>query len=163
MPHTLVSLFRRCACAAFCTSFLLTAAFPGSAHADAFTSCQYNIKIKDGNYEWVWKPTGAHISQAVAVLPSRFKGFIGDTNTLVVRSVAIYQNDPLKKVGTMTMKSNGICPPVGECLNRPTFNHPTLSGKALSRRYGQIRLRVVSNVDRHIHCTKAFDPKDRQD
>lgn len=134
-----------------------------SVHADAFDSCQFVIKVHDGRYGWVWKPTGAHISQAVAVLPSRFKGFIGNTNTLVVRSVTIYQADPVKKVRTMVMKSNGICAPGGECLDRPTFNDPNLSGKALSRRYGQIRLRVVSNVDRHVHCTKAFDPKDRQD
>ncbi|MBN8550908.1 MAG: hypothetical protein J0M12_16465 [Deltaproteobacteria bacterium] len=153
------SIFRSALLSLFCLAVFSASA----AHADAFSSCQYNIRIKDGQYGWVWKPTGAHISQAVAVLPSRFKGFVSGTNTLVVRSVAIYQADPLKKVGTMPMKSNGICAPGGECLDRPTFNHATLSGKALSRRYGQIRLRVVTNIQNHIHCTKPFDPKDRQD
>lgn len=133
------------------------------AYADAFASCEYTIKVKDGRYGWVWKPVGAHRPEAVAVLPSRFKGFLTGTNTLVVRSVTIFQAEPLKKVGKMVMKSNGICAPGGECLDRPTFNHARLSGKALSRRYGQIRLRVVSNFENHIHCTRAFDPKDRQD
>lgn len=149
----------------FCVFVFLAALFGQipAAYAGPFDTCQYSIALKDGQFGFVWKPTGAHRPQAVLVLPGRFKGFVGNTHTLVVRSVTLYQADTLKKIGTMPMKSNGLCPGGGECLDRPSFAHPALSGAALSRRYGKIRLRVVTNIEDHVHCTAAFDPKKRQD
>ena len=140
--------------------------FTASAFAGPFDTCDYNVSTKDGIYEFVWKPTGAHMSAAVLVLPGRFKGFLPNSSKLTVRTVTMYQASTLKKIGTMTMKSNGICPspPFKECLNRPAFYPASrLSGKALARRYGAIRLRVVTNVENHVHCTKAFNPQNRQD
>lgn len=134
-----------------------------SAYAGPFDTCNFSLPLKDGRYGFVWKPTGAHRPQAVLVLPSRFKGFIGTTKQLVVRSATLYRADTLAKIGVVGMKSNGICVGGGECLDRPTFAHPTLSGAAISRRYGKIRIRVVTNVNDHVFCTKSFDPKNRQD
>lgn len=150
--------------------FILSALFacaliPAAAFAGPFDTCDYTIKVPDGRYEFVWKPTGAHRPQAVLVLPGRFKGWVGGDShkALVVRSVTLYRADNFQKIGTMPMKSTGICPGGGECLNRPSFAHPTLSGAAIKRRFGNIRIRVVSNVSNHVHCTPEFNPAKRQD
>jgi hypothetical protein len=144
---------------------LLVLGAAGSAHAGPFDTCDFTLEIHDQRYGFVWKPSGAHRQQAVLVLPSRFTGFVPGTHNLVVRSVTLYRADNLSKIGPMIMKSNGVCVSGGghECLDRPTFAHPTLSGGGLSRRYGKIRIRVVTNVENHVHCTEAFDPKNRQD
>jgi hypothetical protein len=57
------------------------------ARATPFDSCDFNIKLTDGRYEFVWKPTGAHRADVVLVLPSRFKGFVGNSSKLTVRNV----------------------------------------------------------------------------
>lgn len=140
--------------------------FTSSAFAGPFDTCDYSVSTNDGRYEFVWKPTGAHMSAAVLVLPGRFKGFVPSSGKLTVRSVTMYRASDLKKIGRMVMKSNGICPipPFTECLNRPAFYPASrLSGKSLLRRYGAIRLRVVTNVENHVHCTGAFNPGKRQD
>jgi len=136
------------------------------ASATPFDSCDFNLKLNDGRYEFVWKQTGAHRPDVVLVLPSRFKGFVGNSSKLAVRSVTLYQADTLKKVDTMTMKSNGICPipPFKECLGRPTFySNKKLTGKAFKRKYGNLRIKVITNFESHTHCTAAFDPSKRQD
>ncbi len=138
-------------------------AFAAPAIAGPFDTCDYTIPLHDGRYGFVWKPTGAHRPEAVLVLPGRFKGFVGNSNTLTVRSVTLYRAENLQKIGTMPMKSNGICLPGSECLDRPTFAHQRLSGRSLSRRYGELRIRVMTNVQHHVHCTQAFDPATRQD
>ncbi|MBX7144063.1 MAG: hypothetical protein K1X79_06405 [Oligoflexia bacterium] len=147
-------------------SFLTCILGAQAAYAGPFDTCQYSIKIKDGKYGFVWKPSGAHRVQAVLVLPSRFKGFLSGKNTLVVRSVTIYRADNLHKISLMPMKSHGICAPGGECLDRPTFAEKHLSGLRLAKRYGNIRIRVVTNLPdgkTHVHCTKEFNPQKRQD
>ncbi len=138
-----------------------------SAHAGPFDDCNKNLKIRDGRYNFVWKPTGAHRPQSVLVLPERFKGFVPGSGgrTTVVRSVTLYRASDEQRIGTMPMKSTGICPfpEFPECLNRPTFAHQNLSGRTLSRRHGQIRLKVVTNGLNNTYCTRAFDPAVRQD
>lgn len=138
-----------------------------SAHAGPFDDCNKTLRIRDGRYNFVWKPTGAHRPQSVLVLPERFKGFVPGSNgrTTVVRSVTLYRASDERRIGTMPMKSTGICPfpEFPECLNRPTFAHPNLSGAALARRHGQIRLKVITNGLNNRYCTTAFDPTARQD
>jgi hypothetical protein len=138
-----------------------------SAHAGPFDDCNKNLKIRDGRYNFVWKPTGAHRPQSVLVLPERFKGFVPGSGgrTTVVRSVTLYRASDEQRIGTMPMKSTGICPfpEFPECLNRPTFAHQSLSGRTLSRRHGQIRLKVVTNGLNNRYCSTAFDPAVRQD
>ena len=137
------------------------------AQASPFDDCNKTLKIRDGRYNFVWKPTGAHRPQSVLVLPERFKGFVPGSNgrTTVVRSVTLYRASDEKRIATMPMKSTGICPfpEFPECLNRPTFAHQSLSGRALSRRHGQIRLKVVTNGLNNRYCTIAFNPSVRQD
>jgi hypothetical protein len=136
------------------------------ALAGPFDSCNKNLNTLDGRYEFVWKPTGAHRPDAVLVLPSRFKGFLNNSKTTVVKSAVLYQASTLKKIDTMQMKSTGYCPmpPFLECLNRPTFNSASrLTGKAFKRRYGNLRLRVETNGLNNVYCTPAFNPAQRQD
>ena len=147
-----------------------TVAYTAPAVAGPFDNCDAVLDISDGRYGFVWKPTGAHRPQAVVVLQSKFKGNLLGTSKCMTDSVTLYRASNSARIGTLPMKSSGgygpgtlDCKPGIECLDRPTFAHPTLSGAALRRKYGNFRLRFQSNYENRVHCSEPFNQAVRLD
>ena len=108
--------------------------------ANPFKGCALESST-DGRYEFVWKPSGAHRSAAVLVLPSRY--------VLQTTSVQLYTPAPKRKLlETLVLKSSGVCVPGLECLKRPTFA-ALFGGASYQRKYGAIVIRVLTKSN---HC-----------
>lgn len=106
----------------------------------------------DGQFGFVWKPSGAHTPYAVIVLPSRY---VEQTS-----SVALYTLDK-SFIENPFMKSTGVCVPGLECLKRPTFKC-NKTGAGYRKAYKSVVIRVKTKIG-HCFLYKIVNPGLRSD
>lgn len=113
-----------------------------NADADVFINgvkgCRKETRVdRTSSGRFIWKPLGAHFSNAVIVLPS----YYGTVKT----DVEIYATKSLGKIDESRIKSLGNCSGNRECLFAQTYLAGR-SGAAFQRNFGSITVKVAPDV-----------------